>query len=113
MYESHDLEPSSSKAVTYPGEQRPAFQKLDFSSMAAVTTFFSIWRCRIWSSIFRKSAPWDLGHGVWVKLSTGARNICAASMRDSGNLRRRQPLVVGAHQPIGKRMEIGAAAIQV
>src|SRR5579859_4960164 len=83
MYESHDREPSSSKAVTYPGEQRPAFQKLDFSSMAAVTSFFSIWRCRIWSSIFRKSAPWDLGHGIWVKLSTGARNICPASMRDS------------------------------
>src|ERR1700722_20481727 len=42
-----------------------------------------MWRWRVWIRNLRRSAAWDLGHGVPAKVSTGARNICAARARES------------------------------
>src|ERR1700675_784879 len=47
-------------------------QKPPFSSIPAVTSFFSICRCKIWIRNFLRSAPCDFGHGISAKLSTGA-----------------------------------------
>src|ERR1700733_3611513 len=71
--------------------------QLILSSIPAVTSFFSMCRCRDCSRNLRKSAAWALPSNGAKKLCTDARNIFPASSRDSTDISDEASRLSSAH----------------